>query len=165
MFCFLIFPCSIFLYVSNSRLVFQGSLELQTGVEFLVACVHMDLLDINYSIWSSRSCQQIQYILAGVSFLMSHCFYILVKGKSEAIFAMSHVFPLELNFRLVTHLTVDQTLMCKMPEVLKTMVPLFQARSRKGVSHRDGNKPVRPVQLSMSWELKNLRQRFMELLK
>lgn len=55
---------------------------------------------------------------------MSHCFYILVKGKSEAIFAMSHVFPLELNFRLVTHLTVDQTLMCKMCEVLKTMDPL-----------------------------------------
>lgn len=63
---------------------------------------------------------------------MSHCFYVLVKGKSEAIFAMSHVFPLELNFRLVTHLTVDQTLMCKMREVLKTMDPSLSSKIQVG---------------------------------
>lgn len=48
MFCFKNIPCTVFLYMSNSRPVFQGRLELQTGVEFLVACVHMDLVHIYF---------------------------------------------------------------------------------------------------------------------
>lgn len=63
---------------------------------------------------------------------MSHYFYILVKGKSEAIFAVSHVFPVELNFRLATHLTVDQTQMCKMRKVLKTMDPALSSKLQEG---------------------------------
>lgn len=36
--------------------------------------------------------------------------------KSESIFAMSHVLPSDYNVSLVTHLTVDQIIMCKMHE-------------------------------------------------
>lgn len=61
---------------------------------------------------------------------MSHCFYTLVKDQSEAIFAVSHVFPVELNFMLVTHLTGDQTFMCKMCEVLKTNLSFMQDPGR-----------------------------------
>lgn len=100
--CFKNIPCTVFLYRSNSGLVFQGRLERQTGVEFLVACVHI-IYGLGPYIFFYLIIKKLPenpvYILQELfpnEPLFLHCSQRLV--KSEAIFAMSHVFPSGIEF-------------------------------------------------------------------